>query len=112
MWFAIGKTVIAAIILSYVSWLSGKKTILAGFLTSLPLMSVIALAFSQAEWGDQKQTVEYAKSIFTAVPLTLSFFVPFLFAEKFNLNFWTCYFTGLVLLVLAYFAHVYINKSI
>ena len=78
MWLAIGKTIVAAILISFVSWLSGKKTGLAGFLTALPLTTLLALAFSHMEWGDSKQSVEYAKSVFVATPVSLLFFIPFL----------------------------------
>lgn len=54
MWLAIGKTIVAAVLISFVSWLSGKKTGLAGFLTALPLTTLLALAFSHMEWGDSK----------------------------------------------------------
>ncbi len=110
MWLAIGKTIVAAVLISFVSWLSGKKTGLAGFLTALPLTTLLALAFSHMEWGDSKQSVEYAKSVFVAIPVSLLFFVPFLLAQKLELNFWTCYGSGVVLLGLGYFAHTYIVK--
>lgn len=112
MWFAIGKTILAAILISFVSWLSGKKTGLAGFLTALPLTTLLALAFSQMEWGDSKQSVEYAKSVFIAIPVSLMFFVPFLLAEKLNLNFWTCYASGVVLLAVGYFIHSFLSDLI
>lgn len=104
---AIVKMIVAAVLISTVSWLSGKKTGLAGFLTALPLTTLIALAFSQLEWGDAKQSVEYAKSVFVAIPVSLLFFIPFLFAQKFQLGFWTCYSSGIVLLALGYFIHQY-----
>ncbi|MEX1099175.1 MAG: hypothetical protein WEB87_02045 [Bacteriovoracaceae bacterium] len=110
MWLAIGKTIVAAILISFVSWLSGKKTALAGFLTALPLTTLLALAFSHLEWGDAKQSVEYAKSVFVAIPVSLLFFVPFLMAQKFNLGFWTCYLSGVFLLGLGYFIHTYVMK--
>jgi hypothetical protein len=110
MWLAIGKIAIAAILISYVSWLSDKKTSLAGFLTALPLTTLLALAFAQMEWGDQKQSVEYAKSIFVAIPVSLLFFVPFLLAQKFNLGFWTCYISGVFMLGAGYFLHQYISE--
>lgn len=109
---AVGKIVIAAILISFVSWLSGKKTGLAGFLTALPLTTLLALAFSYLEWGDAKQSVEYAKSIFVAIPVSLLFFVPFLLAEKLSLSFWSCYVSGVVLLGLGYFIHDYIIKLV
>ena len=108
MFMAIGKTALAAIIISFVSWLSGKKTGLAGFLTALPLTTLIALAFSQMQWGDAKQSVEYAKSIFVAIPVSLMFFIPFLLAQKLNLSFWQCYFSGIALLGIGYFVHTYV----
>ncbi len=110
MWLFIGKTILAAVLISFVSWLSGKKTGLAGFLTALPLTTLLALAFSHFEWGDSKQSVEYAKSVFVAVPVSLLFFVPFLAAQKMDLNFWTCYSFGIVLLGIGYFVHSHLMK--
>lgn len=112
MWLAIGKTVVAAVLISFVSWLSGKKIGLAGFLTALPLTTLLALAFSHMEWGDSKQSVEYAKSVFVAIPVSLLFFIPFLMAAKLNLNFWTCYSSGIALLGVGYFIHTYLAKFI
>ncbi len=112
MWLAIGKTAVAAILISFVSWLSGKKTGLAGFITALPLTTLLALAFSHLEWGDSEQSVEYAKSVFVAIPVSLLFFVPFLLAQKFDLSFWTCYSIGIFLLGVGYFLHSYIIKVV
>lgn len=112
MWLAIGKTIVAAILISFVSWLSGKRTGLAGFLTALPLTTLLALAFSHMEWGDTKQSVDYAKSVFIAIPVSLLFFIPFLLAQKLNLGFWTCYSGGVALLGVGYFVHSYVSKII
>lgn len=109
---AIIKIIVAAMLISFVSWLSGKKTGLAGFLTALPLTTLIALAFSYMEWGDSKQSVEYAKSVFVAIPVSLLFFVPFLLAQKLNLDFWTCYISGIVLLAVGYFIHNFAFKAL
>lgn len=105
MYLQIGKILLSALIITFVSWLSGKKTFLAGFITALPLTSLIALAFGQMEFSDAKQSVVFAKSIFYAIPLSLTFFLPFLLAEKLNLNFWTCYVSGICLLGISYFIH-------
>lgn len=108
MWLT--KILLSSIIISFVSWLSGKNTSLAGFLTALPLVTLLALAFSHMEWGDAKQSVEYAKSVFVAIPISLLFFVPFLLADKLSLSFWGCYFTGIALLLVGYFIHSNIGK--
>lgn len=112
MLLAIGKVLLAAALISFVSWLSGKKTSLAGFLTALPLTSMLALAFSHWEWGNTKQSVDYAKSVFAAVPVSLLFFVPFFLAQKLNLGFWSSYVAGVVLLAAGYFIHLALSKFI
>ena len=106
----LAKVAVSSILISFVSWLSGRNMALAGFLTALPLTTLLALAFSQVEWADQKQSVEFAKSIFLSVPLTLTFFVPFLFAEKWNLSFWVCYILGIVFLIFSYFVSTVFSK--
>ena len=112
MALALGKVILASIVISFVSWLSGKHTSLAGFLTALPLTTLLALAFSHLEWGNAEQSVEYAKSVFAAIPVSLLFFVPFLLAKKFQLDFWGCYCLGIVLLGVGYFLHTYFVKQI
>ncbi|MBT4791462.1 MAG: hypothetical protein HON90_07815 [Halobacteriovoraceae bacterium] len=110
MFFAILKVLIAAILISFVSWLSAKKTVLAGFLTALPLTTLLALAFGQLEWQNNSASVEFAKSIFVAIPVSLLFFIPFLFAQKLNLSFWSCYLSGIVLLLIGYYLHSFVMK--
>lgn len=108
----ITKIIVAAVLISFVSWYSNRKTALAGFITALPLTTLLALAFSHLQWNDQVQSVNYAKSIFVAVPISLLFFVPFLLAQKLNLNFWTCYFLGIALLAGGYFIHKSLFKLV
>jgi len=112
MLMAIIKVIVAAVLISFVSWLSAKKTALAGFLTALPLTTLLALAYSHLEWKNHAQSVQYAKSILVAVPVSLLFFIPFLFAEKFQLSFWGCYASGLGLLAFGYFIHQFLVKLI
>lgn len=111
MLFAFGKIILSGIVISFVSWLSGRKTGLAGFLTALPLGTLLALAFSQVEFKNSSQTVEYAKSILYAIPLSLLFFIPFLLSKKLNLGFWTCYGAGIILLFIGFLVHSWIVKS-
>ena len=106
--FFIVKVICAAILISAVSWLAGKKVGLAGFLTAIPLTSLIALAFTQFEWANSEQSIAYAKSILIAIPISTLFFIPFLLANKFSLSFWACYLIGVVLLAIGYLIHSYI----
>lgn len=92
------------------SWLSRTKPALAGFIVSLPLTSLIVLAISYTQWGDAEKTSEFARSIFVSVPLSLVFFLPFLFAKQLKWPFWSLYGAGFALLIVAYFVHSAIFK--
>ena len=110
MAFTAFKIILSAVIISFVSWLSAKKPVFAGFLTALPLTTLLALAFTHSQWQDPEVSVKFAQSIFYAVPITLVFFIPFLLANKFQLSFWVCYIIGLFLLFIGYLIHSYIMK--
>lgn len=110
MFFAT-KIVIVALIVAFASWLSGKKPELAGFITALPLVSILALAFSYIEHKDIDVTSTYAKSIILAVPVSWLFFLPFFFTDKFGSNFWNYYMLGLMLLGGGYFVHQWVAKT-
>lgn len=107
-----GKILVAALVISFCSWLSNRKPDLAGFIIALPLTTLIALLFSYAEFRDSAKSVEFAKGIFVGVPLSLVFFVPFLLAQRLNLNFVVCYVSGLILLVLGYFLHRWVTSML
>ena len=110
MWFMFFKVSIAAIVIAFASWLSGKKPELAGFITALPLVSIMAIAFSYIQHHDPQSTAQYAKSIIIAVPISWLFFAPFFFIDKWNLNFWVAYAVGLGLIVIGYFVHQLLIK--
>lgn len=105
MIWQISKVLIAAVVISFSSWLAGKQPRLAGFIMALPISTLIALALSQAEYQDSAKSVAFAKSVFLAVPLSLLFFIPFLLANKLPLGFWGLYVSGIVLLAAGYFVH-------
>jgi len=104
LWLAF-KIFISTSIIVFSSWLAGKKPGLAGFIFALPISTLLVIPLHYKEWNDAGKTVEFAKSIFFSVPLSLVFFIPFLFAQKYQLNFWTMYSSGVVLLIFGYFIH-------
>jgi hypothetical protein len=97
--------VLSAAIISLCSWLAGKKPALAGFIIALPISSMIAIALTQGEWKDPGKSAAFAKSIFVSIPLSLTFFVPFLLMKQLNLPFWGAYAMGVVLLGVSYGVH-------
>lgn len=105
MLFSIVKLFVAAGVISFSAWLAGKKPALAGFIIALPLSSLIALVFTQVEFQDPTKSVQFAKSIFVSVPLSLMFFLPFLFADWLKFSFWQLYLCGVGCLTLGYGIH-------
>ena len=112
MLFTVFKASIGAFVIVFASWLAGKKPELAGFITALPLVSIVAIAFAYAQHQDMSVTSQYAKSIIFAVPISWLFFVPFFFTEKYSLGFWASWVIGLALLVVGYFLHQWILKQL
>lgn len=105
------KILISAIVISFVSWLAGKKPVLAGFIIALPLVSILGILFAYLEHKDMEKINQFATSIVVAVPLSLVFFVPFLLNKWFKLNFTLTFGLGIIFLAFAYLAHSTLLKS-
>ena len=108
----LAKVLLAALVIAFASWLSGKKPELSGFIIALPIASIIAIAFSYLEHKNTENTVIFAKSIIVGIPVSYLFFLPFFFAKNFNTNFWLIYGLGIILLLIGYFVHKYITSLI
>ena len=108
----LAKVLLAASVIAFASWLSGKKPELSGFIIALRIASIIAIAFSYLEHKNTENTVIFAKSILVGIPVSYLFFLPFFFAKNFNMNFWLIYGLGIILLLIGYFVHKYITSLI
>ena len=102
------KVLLAAVVIAFASWLSGKKPELSGFIIALPLASLIALVFSYLEHKNPETSITFAKSILIGVPISYLFFLPFFFAKSLDMNFWLIYAIGVILLVVGFVLHRYI----
>lgn len=105
------KALLSGAIIAYASWLAGRKPILAGFIIALPLMSMLSVIFSYLEYRDMQKINQFAQSIFVAVPLSLSFFIPFLLNKWLKTGFFSTYFLAVGCLALAYLIHSFILKT-
>ena len=104
------KVIFASLIISFASWLSFKKPSTAGFIVALPLVSIITILFSYLEYKDFEKTITFSKNILIAIPLSVTFFIPFFFAKTLGLNFWFTYSLGILILFLAYILHKYLSN--
>ena len=102
------KVLISAIVISFTSWLAGKRPEIAGFIIALPIASLLALIFSHLQYKDSAASITFAKSILIGVPVSWLFFLPFFFAQKFDYGFWISYGIGITLLTAGFFIHKYI----
>ena len=105
------KVFLAASLITFASWLSGRKPILAGFIIALPLSSLISLIFSYTEYRDMTKLNAYAQSILVAVPLSLVFFIPFVLNRWLKMGFFATMAAAVGLLVIAYFVHMSLFKQ-
>ncbi len=109
MWF-LGKILISSIIIAFASWLSGQKSFLAGFIVSLPLISILTILFSYLQYRDMERINELTVSILVSVPLSLLFFVPFVLNRWIKMNFSVTFGLGVFLLFVAFLIHRAIFK--
>ena len=63
MLFTALKVTIAAFVIAFASWLAGKRPEMAGFITALPLVSILAIAFAYYQHQDVGVSSQYARSI-------------------------------------------------
>jgi hypothetical protein len=104
------NTLVSAIVIAAVAWVSRKIPETAGFIVALPLATMLVLPLAYLQHRDSGSAFELARSILVALPITLLFFVPFLFRER--LSFWGAYAIGCALLPLGYFAHRAILRAL
>lgn len=105
------KFFISAFIISFASWLAGRKPILAGFIVALPFISILSIFFAYLEHRDMNKINQFATSILFAVPLSLVFFLPFLLNKWLKLNFALTFISGIFLIAITYAISLSVFKS-
>jgi hypothetical protein len=96
---------VSAVVISFASWLSGRFPTAAGFVVALPLATMLVLPLSFREHGSAESSILLAQSIFVAIPISITFFLPFLFSARFELSFWQAYALGCAALPVGFFVH-------
>jgi hypothetical protein len=99
------NVVLSALVIGVAAWLSGRFPRAAGFLVSLPLATMLVLPMAHLQHQDAEKTVEFAKSIFIAVPVVMLFLLPFILAVRCGWSFWLSYCLACLWLVPAFFLH-------
>ncbi len=106
------NVLVSAIIIGFASWLSGRFPIATGFFVALPLTTMLVLPLSYHEHGNAQSSIDLARSIFIAIPISLTFFLPFLLSSRFGLSFWQAYALGCMALPAGYFVHRFVARAL
>lgn len=99
------NVVVSAVVISFASWLSGRLPAAAGFVVALPLATMLVLPLSYREHGSPESSILLAQSIFVAIPISLTFFLPFLVSGRLGLSFWQAYALGCLALPVGFVVH-------
>jgi len=99
------NVIVSAIVISFAAWLSRRLPTVAGFIVAMPIATMLVLPLSHLQNPDAQTTIVLARSIFVAIPVTLTFFLPFLFSERLGLGFWQAYGLGCLALPLGFLVH-------
>jgi len=105
------KVIFSGIIIAFTSWLAGRKPVLAGFIVAIPIVSMLSIVLSYWEYRDMEKINQFAVSIFLAVPLSLSFFIPFFLNRWLRMNFALTFSSALACVLVFYLAYYFISKS-
>lgn len=97
LWWNIARVGIVAVTVVAVAELSRRYPRYGAVLLSLPLVSVLAFLASWLQHRDLPAISQLARETLVLVPLGLPFFIPFVFATRLGLGFWSCFVAGTVL---------------
>ena len=76
------------------------------------IATLLVLPLSYREHGDPEATIQMAQSIFVAIPISLTFFLPFLLSGRLGLSFWQAYGLGCLALPVGYFVHRAVARAL
>ncbi len=102
----------SAVVISFASWLSGRSPTTAGFIVALPLATMLVLPLSYHEHASAETSILLARSIFIAIPISLTFFLPFLLSDRLNLSFWQAYALGCLALPMGFVVHRAVTRAL
>lgn len=105
------KALFSGFAIAFAAHLAGRKPAAAGFLIALPLMSMLSILFSYLQYRDMDKINTFAVSIVVGVPLSLSFFLPFVLNRWLKLSFPLTYLAALGCLAGAYLLHGLIFRT-
>jgi hypothetical protein len=90
------RTLLAALVIAFVSETIGRFPRLAALVLSLPLVTIFSFSWSWYKDRNLEAIAQVSHDSLFLIPLTLPFFVVFAFAGRFGLSFWGAMLMGVV----------------
>ena len=101
MWLLIAKALFTGTTVVVVSEIAGRMPRLGGLVLSLPIVSIMAFVMAWMTTKKPEVLSGLAQEMLILIPLTLVFYVPFLFINQTNFSFWMALIVGVVLTLIA-----------
>lgn len=79
-----------------------RSPTLGAFIVALPLISILSMTWLYWDTQDSAKVSAYAREILFLVPVSLLFFVPFLFESRSHWPYWLNFFLGLSIMAAAF----------
>jgi hypothetical protein len=99
---------VSAFVITFATWLSKRYPATAGFLTALPITTMLVLVLGYVDGVTGEQRTSFARSLMVALPLSVSFLIPFAVGSRLGLGFSSAFAAGVALLGVGYMAHRFI----
>ena len=107
----LAKVVLTALVVVAISELGKRSSFAGALLASLPLTSLLALAWLHHDTGDAQQAARMAGGIFWLVIPSLLFFLVFPLAVRAGLGFWAAMGAGCAVTVAGYGVVVGVDRA-
>jgi hypothetical protein len=98
----------SAFVITFATCLSKRYPATAGFVTALPITTMLVLILGYVDGVNGEQRTSFARSLMVALALSVSFLIPFAVGPRLGLGFWASFTAGLALLGAGYLAHRFI----
>ena len=95
------KLLVSALIIALASEVAKRDAFWGALIVAMPLVSILAMGWLYGETRDNALVTRFARDILLLVPLSLVFFLPFLFESRTRLGFLPNLIFGLALLAVA-----------
>ncbi len=112
MTFYLIKTILSAILIVLISEIAKASSWVAAFITSLPIMSILALTWLYIDTQNIDKVSDLSMGIFWMVIPSLIFFVALSYGLKQNLSFWLSLAIASTLTASTYALYVLLLKKI